>query len=114
MARRTVAVRGSGGQRCPCQRLTSPVGVVVFEDYGFNCLRLSDDWQGADLIACQLDGNTYIKLQLTGGLSIDGKYIGKNVYIAFNENDQWDINPYDKLRDELLDMGLMSGTVSWE
>ena len=36
------------------------------------------------------------------------------MYIAFNEKDQWYIYPHDKLRDELLDMGLMSGTVSWE
>ena len=32
-------------------------------DYGFNCLRLTDDWQGADFIACHshsptLDGMT--------------------------------------------------------
>ena len=83
-------------------------------DYGYNCLRLSDDWQGADFIACHIDGNSFIKVQLKGRLSIDRKYNEKEVYIAFNENDQWYIYPHDKLRDELLDMGLMSGTVSWE
>ena len=83
-------------------------------DYGYNCLRLSDDWQGADFIACHIDGNSFIKVQLKGRLSIDRKYDEKEVYIAFNENDQWYIYPHDKLRDELLDMGLMSGTVSWE
>lgn len=30
-------------------------------DYGFNCLRLSDDWQGADFIACHIDGNKFLK-----------------------------------------------------
>ena len=84
-------------------------------DYGYNCLRLSDDWQGADFIACHIDGNSFIKVQLKGRLSIDRKYNEKGVYIAFNDkNDQWYIYPHDKLRDELLDMGLMSGTVSWE
>jgi len=28
-------------------------------DYGFNCLRLTDDWQGADFIACHIDGETF-------------------------------------------------------
>ena len=83
-------------------------------DYGFNCIRLSDDWQGADFIACHIDGDTFIKVQLKGRLSIDKKYNGKDAHIAFKENNQWYIYPHDKLRDELLDMGLMSGTLSWE
>ena len=83
-------------------------------EYGFNCLRLSDDWQGADFIACHIDGNSYIKVQLKGRLSIDKKYNGKEVYIAFKENNQWYFYPHDKLCDELLDMGLMSGTLSWD
>ena len=83
-------------------------------DYGFNCLRLSDDWQGADFIACHIDGKTFMKVQLKGRLSIEKKYDGKDVYIAFNENNQWYIYSHDKLRDELLKMGLMSGTLSWD
>ena len=84
-------------------------------DYGFNCLRLSDDWQGADFIACHIDGNTFIKVQLKGRLEINKKYNGKKIHVAFNENGQWYIYPHDKLRDELLDKeGFMSGTVSWE
>ncbi|MCS4510791.1 hypothetical protein [Xylophilus ampelinus] len=35
-------------------------------DYGFDCLRLSDDWQGADFIACHIDGETFLKVQLEG------------------------------------------------
>jgi hypothetical protein len=30
-------------------------------DYGFNSLRLSDDWQGADFIACHIDGNMFLR-----------------------------------------------------
>ena len=48
-------------------------------DYGFNCLRLSDDWQGADFIACHIDGKTFMKVQLKGRLSIEKKYDGKDV-----------------------------------
>ena len=28
-------------------------------DYGFNCLRLTDDWQGADFIACHITVRPY-------------------------------------------------------
>lgn len=77
-------------------------------DYGYNCLRLSADWQGADLIALRID-DTFIKVQLKGRLSVDRKYNGKEVYIAFRQNDQWYVYPHDKLQDELLEMGLMSG-----
>ena len=83
-------------------------------DYGFNCMWLNDDWQGADFIACHIDGNTFIKIQLKGRLSIDKKYNGKEIYVAFNQNDQWYVYPHDKLRDELLGKGLMCGTLSWE
>ena len=31
-------------------------------DCGFNCLRLSDDWQGADFIACHIDKETFLKV----------------------------------------------------
>ena len=55
-------------------------------DYGFNCLRLTDDWQGADFIACHVDGDTFLKVQLKGRLTIDLKYREKDVYVAFLDN----------------------------
>lgn len=56
---------------------------ALLADYGFNCLRLSDDWQGADFIACHIDGQTFLKVQLKGRLTIDKKYVGKGIHIAF-------------------------------
>ena len=81
-------------------------------DYGFNCLRLSDDWQGADFIACHIDGNTFLKIQLKGRLTFNKKYIGKNLYIVFCEKNVWYIYPHDKLFQELSDKVLDSD--SWE
>lgn len=83
-------------------------------DYGFYCMWLNDDWQGADFIACHIDGNTFIKVQLKGRLTIDKKYNGKDIYIAFNQNGLWYIYPHDQLQSELLAMGLMSRSKSWE
>ena len=66
-------------------------------DYGFNCIRLSDDWQGADFIACHIDGNTFVKIQLKGRLHFEKKYKGKNIYIAFNQGGKWYLYPHDEL-----------------
>lgn len=53
-------------------------------DYGYNSLRLNDDWQGADFIA--INGEDMLKVQLKGRFTVDKKYIGKEIYIAFIEN----------------------------
>jgi len=66
-------------------------------DYGFNCLRLTDDWQGADFIACHIDGQTFLKVQLKGRLCLDKKYIGKNIHIAFLRGDDCFLYPHDEL-----------------
>lgn len=83
-------------------------------DYGFNCLRLSDDWQGADFIACHIDGNMFLKVQLKGRLNIDIKYSGKDIYIAFCDAGTWFLYPHDEVRDLLLANGLMTGSKSWD
>ena len=82
-------------------------------DYGFNCLWLNDGWQGADFIACHID-SSFIKVRLGTRLHIERRYNGIELYIAFNENKRWYIYPHDQLRDELLEMGYMSGTLSWD
>lgn len=66
-------------------------------DYGFNCLRLSDDWHGADFIACHIDGSTFLKVQLKGRFCLDGKYAGKDISIAFCHGDDWYLYPHDEL-----------------
>lgn len=83
-------------------------------DYGFNCMWLNDDWQGADFIACHIDGITFLKVQLKGRLTIDQKYTGKDIYITFCESGVWYLYPHDKVKDELLAEGLMAGSQSWE
>jgi hypothetical protein len=67
-------------------------------DYGYNCLRLSDDWNGADFIALHIDGS-HIKVQLKGRLSTDPKYINQSIFIMFEdkEDGQWYLYPHDEL-----------------
>lgn len=83
-------------------------------DYGFNCMWLNDDWQGADFIASHIDGSTFLKIQLKGRLTFDKKYNNKDIHIAFNQDGQWYVYPHDILQEELEDKGYMSGTNSWE
>ncbi len=83
-------------------------------DYGFNCMWLNDDWQGADFIACHIDGNTFLKIQLKGRLTINQKYSSKDIYVTFHQDGQWYLYPHDELRDELLKLGFMIGTKSWD
>lgn len=66
-------------------------------DYGFNCIRLSDDWQGADFIACHIDGNTFVKIQLKSCFTFAKKFIGKDIYIAFPQDGKWYLYPHDEL-----------------
>jgi hypothetical protein len=83
-------------------------------DYGYNCLRLSDDWNGADFIACHVDGNRFLKVQLKGRLTLQKKYIGKDIYIAFHYKGDWYLCPHDEVKDLLYNQGSMMGSVSWE
>lgn len=55
----------------------------LLADYGFNCIKLDDDWQGADFLAYHKDGSTTLKVQLKARATICKKYQGKNLYLAF-------------------------------
>jgi hypothetical protein len=82
-------------------------------DYGYNCLRLSDDWQGADFIACHISGRDFLKVQLKGRLTIDKKYLDKSIHIAFPNNDQWYVYPHDEVVKKILNLGKVDATKSW-
>lgn len=62
---------------------------AVLADYGFNCIKLADDWHGADFLAYHKDGNDTLKVQLKGRISIDKKYEGKDLYMSFPVGDHW-------------------------
>ena len=62
-------------------------------DYGFNSMRLNDDWEGADFIS--INNDEMIKVQLKGRFTIDKKYIGKDIYISFLEDEKVKIYKHD-------------------
>ena len=67
-------------------------------DYGYDSMRLNNDWQGADFIAVKND--EMLKVQLKGRFTVDKKYIDKEIYIAFIENNV--VKMYD--HDEAVNM----------
>ena len=69
----------------------------VLADYGFNCIKLADDWLGADFLAYHKDGTDTLKVQLKGRLTIDKKYIGKGLRMAFPLVDSWCLVDHDTL-----------------
>ena len=54
-------------------------------DYGYDSMLLNNDWKGVDFIPVKDD--EMLKVQLKGRFTIDKKYIGKDIHIAFIEDD---------------------------
>lgn len=84
-------------------------------DYGFTCILLSDDWNGADFLAYHFNKELMLKVQLKGRLTFQGKYRGHDLFIAFRDNDRYYLYPHDTLRHELHDAGFVTpnSPVQW-
>jgi len=70
-------------------------------EYGFASMRLSDDYGGADFLSIHNDSNRaakVLKVQLKGRLTFDKKYTGKDIFIAFRENERVYVYPHDDLK----------------
>ena len=63
-------------------------------DYGYDSMRLNNDWQGADFIAVKND--EMLKVQLKGRFTIDKKYIGKDIFVSFLEEGKVKIYKHDE------------------
>jgi len=81
-------------------------------EYGFDSMRLNNDWQGADFIAVHNDGEQMLKVQLKSRFTIDKKYIGKDIKIGFVEKGVCYIYDHDNMV-----LNLAEGTLnskSWQ
>lgn len=85
---------------------------AVLADYGFVTLRLSDDWHGADFIALHISGEA-LRVQLKSRLTLDRKYQGKNLHVAFPDGGTWYLYPYDELESKILDATSIGSTEFW-
>ncbi len=85
----------------------------ILADYGFNCIKLHDDWQGADFLAYHKNGKKTLNVQLKGRLTIAKKYQGKGLYIAFPVKKTWYLVSHDKLVRVVGKATSWLSTVSW-
>jgi len=70
---------------------------ATLADYGFNCIKLADDWQGADFLAYHFKGETTLKVQLKARIYVDKKYCDKDIWLAFPHDGFWYLIKHDEL-----------------
>ena len=87
---------------------------AIMADYGFNSMRLNDDWSGADFLAVHIDGETILRVQLKSALTIAKKYIGRNLRIAFPDGDGAYVFPHDEFVEEAGRQGKMIHAEAWK
>ena len=91
-----------------------PQSSALLADYGFNCIKLSDDWQGADFRAHHFDGKITLKVQLKARLTVDRKYIGQDLWMNFPSTGSWYLVPHDKLVETIGQNTNWLNTTSWQ
>jgi hypothetical protein len=55
-------------------------------EYGFNCVKLDNLWEEANIIATHLDGKQILRIRHKGRFTVNHKYRDKNLYIYYVEN----------------------------
>lgn len=85
---------------------------ALMADYGYTCIKLSDDHNGADLIARHTDGS-HIDIQLKGRFTVDKKYLGKDLFIAFPYGDTFYVFEHDLIVKQLEHAKIYLDTASW-
>ena len=66
-------------------------------EYGYNCIKLADDWQGANFLAYHKDGKSTLKVQLKARLTLSKKYVGKSLHMAFPMGQEWYLIEHEAL-----------------
>lgn len=85
----------------------------VLAGFGFNCIKLADDWLGADFLAYHKDGARTLRVQLKSRLTIDKKYVGKELYMAFPIDGGWCLIEHDRLVEQVGKNTNWLNTESW-
>ena len=86
---------------------------ALLADYGFNCIKLADDWQGADFLAYKSNETETLRVQLKSRITIDKKYLGKNIWVAFPFKQFWYLIEHDSLVAKVGKSNNWLNTNSW-
>jgi hypothetical protein len=87
---------------------------ATLADYGFNCIKLADDWQGADFLAYRVNGTETLKVQLKSRLTVQRKYFGKEIWIAFPHKKDWYLIKHDRLVEKVGEHTDWLDSISWK
>ncbi|MHB1936189.1 MAG: hypothetical protein ACYCOR_06360 [Acidobacteriaceae bacterium] len=87
---------------------------ATLADFGFNCIKLADDWQGADFITYHVNGMTTHKVQLKSRLTINQKYCGKEIWMAFPYKNYWYFIKHDRLIEKVSKHTNWLSTNAWK
>lgn len=85
----------------------------ILADYGFHCMKLDDDWHGADFLAYHKDGEDTLKVQLKSRPCIYKKYLRKNIFIAFPFRGDWYLIEHDMFVSKVGEHTNWLNTKSW-
>ena len=86
----------------------------VLAEYGFNTIKLSDDWEGADFIAQHINKKDFIKVQLKGRILVSKKYQNKGLWIALRTSNKVYFYPHDEFLEFVLLNSNIANTSSWK
>jgi hypothetical protein len=88
---------------------------ATLADRGYNCIKLADDWQGADFLAYHINGKTTLKVQLKSRVTINKKkYGGKDIWMAFPHKKEWYLIEHDRLVDKIGECTKWLDSTSWK
>lgn len=87
---------------------------ATLADFGFNCIKLADDWQGADFLAYHVNGTRTLKVQLKSRLTIDQKYGDKDIWMAFPHKGHWYLVEHTILLEKVREHTDWLDTDSWK
>lgn len=89
-----ISYEGGTGQRSKeVETYNFHKAASVLAEYGFDCIRLSNDWGGADFLAHHKGKNRTLRVQLKSALVVDKKYKSDpDLYMCFpldKEEERW-------------------------
>jgi hypothetical protein len=87
---------------------------AVLADFGYSTVKLNLDLGSADFLAYHIDGESILNCQLKGRLSLNRKYLGKDIHIAFYKNNECYVYPHDEFYHEVRSLGLLKESKVWE
>ena len=72
---------------------------AAMADYGFNAVRLGEQWEGADFLADHVSGQETLRVRLKERFGFEKKCWGKKLWAAFRDANTGDIYvyPHDRL-----------------